>query len=442
MRHLQPLAPLAVIATLVVTASGAAHAVDARALGLGGSVIADGEGAPGALANPAALMAMQRRGERYHFAFGMSVETRDDAGLIDIADDEANRTLEDDIERAVEEIDLSDVTCVPFEDSTRDSICLDGLDTLSTLSARALDILDSVDGENFSAQVDTGVGLAFTGTPYPFALHLTARGTGRGKLTATDADRTYFEEFENVLADGELTRGEIEDTAALSIDTEGRTVDVVRPEEVLASDLEGGTLARVTLGASIATTLDIGGFAVDVGVTPKLSSIVAYGVNSTLADEFEEGQSSSERLDDSEVEDSSFTFDVGGSLMLSRVPIRVAAVLRNVVPESTETREGVLFETDPQLVIGGAFERDAYTLNADLALNEADIDSFPTQVFAFGAEHARGAFALRGGLNHDFARSEAATGLSLGLGLGPLEIGARLAGIEHAQAGLQLSLSF
>jgi len=435
---------LATAVVLLASVSGAAHALDARSLSLGGSAIANGEGAPGAFANPASLMAMQRRGEKVHVSLGVALETRDDAGVYDIANDRDNETLEEDIDAAVAEIDFSTAEPDCLDDPT--VACLEDLDGLGVLSARALDILDSVDRSDISGQATAALGLAFSNTPYPFAIHLQARGTGRGRVEASDADRVYFAQFASTLADASLTRAEIEATGALTleIDEDRRTgtITVVSPEDQLTSGIEGGGLVRMTLGASIARTVTIKGHDVDIGITPKLSSLLAQGVETTLDEEFGDGQSSEDRFADSEVSDTSFSVDLGGSMRLSTHPIRLAAVLRNVIPESIETSEGVVFETGPQLVVGGAWSREIFTVNADLALNEADVDSFPTQVFALGGEVTKGPFALRAGINHDFARTESRTGLSLGLGLGPLEIGARASAIEHLQAGAQVSLTF
>jgi len=431
---------VALVAT--VTSATGAHAADARAMALGGSVIANGKGAHGALANPAALMHNHRDGHRFALSFGANIEIRDDAGLIDIATDDANDSLESDIDDAVNDIDVSALECDP-QTAEDETTCLSGLDALASLSSRALGIIDTIDNEVVAAQGEAGLGMAFYDFRFPYALHLQTRATGRGKLRASETDRAYFGNYQSTLDDGTLTFGEINDSAEFTINPNGGSVDVLRPEDVLTSEGNGGALTRVTFGASVATTVNIGTHAVDLGVTPKFSQLRAQGIDISLRDEFDsEAEALEDRFGDSEVSESSFTFDVGATLQLDEAPVRVAAVLRNVVPESIESESGFEFETTPQFIVGGVYQFSFGNVNADLAINEADVDSFPTQVFALGAEFHRGAFAVRTGINHDMARDAARTGFSLGLGLGPVEIAARTSGIEHMQAGLQLALSF
>jgi len=427
-------------------ANGAAHALDVRALSLGGSVVADGEGVPGAISNPAALMAMQRRGETTHLSIGFGAETRDPGGLLEAAREDDNQGLLDDLEREIDAIDLREVSCVPEDRGSfpaNDDPCLDGLGALSELSGRALSIADPADGEVTAVQGGADTGVAFTGHAYPFALHLRTRATGRGRIDVTDDDRAYLRRIEDTLADGVLSYGEILESAEFSLDTDARRIGVLQPEEVLESRGEGGYVVRVTFAASVATSVELGGRTIDIGVTPKLSNYTAGGVGTSVADELDDETASiADRLEDNEESGSSFTFDIGASTALASLPIRLAAVVRNVVPESIETPTGLEFETTAQLIVGGAIERGPLTFNADLALNEADIDGLPTQVIALGAQFERGPLALRAGLNQETARASEATALSLGLGLGPLELGMRAAGIEETYGGVQLSFTF
>ena len=437
----RPLAA-AVATALCLGMAGAAQASDARSVALGGSIIADGRGVPGALANPASLMDMQRRGQRVHVGIGLNADIRDEGGLIELASD--NEDLADDTDEAIEAIDLRQVSCIE-QGANAGTVCLDGLGELGSLTARALDLLNDVDGEPIAGQVGLDTGLAFTARNTPFAVHLQTRFTGRGRALVSDGDRAYLAEFAETLADGELTVGEIEDSSQFAIDPNAQTLQVNQPDEELDSDVEFGGVGRVTLGVSLATSFTVAGFGVDLGVTPKLSALVAQGIVSNIGEELDDDVAGFEdQLEASEVEDTSFTVDIGAATVLSILPIRLAAVLRNAIGESIETEEGFEFETTPQLVVGGIFDLPGpINLNADIALNEADVDSLPTQPLALGAEFAIGPIAaLRAGINHDAARREDATALSLGLGLGPFAIGARAASLDSTEIGAQLSFSF
>ena len=455
-----------VLALAAATSGGAAQAFDARAVALGGSVIAAGEGVPGALANPSALMGMQRAGQRTHFSVGLGGRLRDEIGVQDLVEEEEG--LPADIEDEVERVDASAIECEPqlgFDPDTgalvsadfdREDVCLDGLGGLADLSSRSVRVLDDIGGKDVVAQGSVAVGLGFTGFAVPFALHVQTRATGRGRADVTENDRDYVRGIgEAIDDDGELLFGAIEESRYFDLDPPPPytadnfdpanlpTIDAALPRDSLDSTGNGGAVLRVSLGASFAGTFDVGGHAVDVGVTPKLSSLIARGVDVTVTEFLDDDDTPFEdRFEDSEVTATSFTFDLGASVAVAGYPARVAAVLRNVVPESIETEEGIEFETTPQLVLGGVLDRGPFTFNADLALNEAEVDSLPTRMLAIGTEFEHGILALRGGLNHEAAREDAATALTLGVGLGPFDIGARVSDLENIAAGAQLSLSF
>ena len=450
---------LAVVLALAASTHGAAHATDARALALGGTALARGEGVPGALANPASMMGMNRRGEDLHVGIGVGAETRIDSDLYDVATDD-NDGLIDDLDSEFDAIDFRQVSeeCraavvatavatgagVDPDPTLDDTICLDGLRGLSTLSARAIEIGNAADDETPGAFGGSDIGVAFTGGAWPFALHLNTRVTGVGRFDFAEADREYLDDVRTTLSDDVLTFGEISETAEFDIDDEGN-LSVDQPEAELESSGGGGYIGRITFGASVATSLNVAGIAVDLGVTPKLSTYLAQGVETSADVEFgDDSEPLSDRFDDSETSGTSFTFDVGVSTQPTLLPIPVvaAAVLRNVIPESIETPDGITFETTPQLAVGGAVSLGLFAINADLALNEAKVDGRDTQVLALGVESGIWPLAFRAGINHEAAREEQATALSLGLGLGPVDFAIRAASPEHTYTALQLSLSF
>ncbi|MEE9319728.1 MAG: conjugal transfer protein TraF [Granulosicoccus sp.] len=430
------------IITALTVATAPALAADARSMALGGSAIANGVGVHGALENPASMLRMQREGQRLHLRIGASVEFRDSAELVDTLTSDSNENLATDIDDEVARLSGSTLTCDPLT-ATSDTDCLSGTELLGDLSSRVLDILNQADNETIDAQLDADLGIAFTAQAYPFAVHLHASGTVAGTPDIADGDKNYVSGFADVLSDGSLTYGELLNTLPLTVDTANQTLNVATPEEVITSTVNGSYLIRTQLGVSLGTTLAIAGTAVDFGITPKLSSLIASSDNIEISDEFDDNSPSVEdRFETNEVEDTSFTFDIGASAAINQLPIRVAAVLRNMVPESIKTGTGFEFETTPQLIVGGVYQQGMVSVTADLALNEAKIDNFETQVIAIGVEFGNRLFAIRGGISHENAREDAATALSLGAGLGPLQIGARLAGAEELQASAQLSFSF
>ena len=433
----------AFVATLC--ANSVAAASDARSIALGGAVIANGKGVHGALANPASMMAMQRRGETTHVRFGFSAELRDTNDSIDTVTDSDNNNLISDIEDEINVLSNESVQCNPLVDDD-DTVCIAGTQRLSDLSSQLLDVANQVDDESLEGFGAIDLGAAFTRSKFPFAVNLRVSAAGIGTADVTDGDLSYISEFATALDEDSLTLGEIRNASFFDVPedaTPGTQLEVDQPEDILESEADGGAVVRVQLGVSLATTIAIGGFAVDVGITPKVSSLTARSLQINVSDEFlDDVPPIEDRFDDSEVTEGSFTMDIGASTQLSKVPLRFAAVVRNVIPESIETNEGFEFETTTQLVLGAAFQRNRVSIMGDIAVNEAKLDGFETQKIGVGVEFGTRLLALRGGIAHDAARSEDQTALTLGFGLGPLDIGGRISSTESLEVGAQLAYSF
>jgi len=414
-------------------------ALDARSAALGGSAIAHGQGVHGTLENPSTLMRLQRNQETFHIHLGATVDVQDDGRVIETASDEED--LPDQLEAELDALTGSTLSCDIT--SAPDTVCLTGTQTLGDLSSRVLDLLERVDGEPLDARARMDLGLAYTATTIPFALHYNFSIAGAGQTDVADSDLDYIQTFADVLADGELTAQELATSVPLNIGADGQTLEVLQPEDVLDSDVSASGIARSQFGFSLATNVNVAGFNVDVGVTPKFSKLEAASLVTKLADRFDNASDSlRDQYNDNEVLGSTFTFDVGATVSLEKFPLRLSAVARNLLKEEVTTDEGFTFETTPQLIVGGAFSIGLATITGDVALNKASQDNFETQVVAAGVEVGGKLLAVRAGLSHDTARTADATALSLGVTLGPLHIGGRLTGAEAAQAGAQLSYSF
>ena len=426
---------LAVISTQTLAA-------DARTIALGGSTIANGVGAHGAMENPATLARLKRDGQKYHFRFGVSGEARDDAGAIETFQEDENKDLLNDIEREIDLLSASPITCNPL-DPDQSQVCLTGTQAVADLSTRLLGIMDQFDDKSGSGTVAVNIGAALTEFLFPVAFNFRAAATGFATPDISDSDRAYISEFESLLSDNQLLLGEATGSSFLQTDALGLPLNVTQPEDVLTSTGEVHVLTRNEFSLSFAQSFEVAGFSVDAGITPKFSSITTNNTSVSASSEFEDnGPTAADRYEDSEMDDSSFTFDVGGSMQLVSFPVRVAAVLRNVVPESVTDDSGFEFETTPQLIVGGHMQKGIASFTADLALNEAKVDNLETQRLAIGVEIGAPHLAFRAGINHDAARDDDATSLSLGAGLGPLHLGARLTGVESIEAGLQFSYSY
>lgn len=430
---------LCIAAGTTLLLSVPALAFDARSAALGGSAIANGTGVHGALENPSSLMRMQRDQQRFHIHLGVSTDIQDDAGLIDAAID--NESLAEDLETEIDAISGRVITC-PIT-STPETVCLNDTQRLANLSQTVLDIMNRADNKPIKASATADFGVAYTASALPIAMHYRQSVTGRAQSDIVDADLAYVDTFATVLADDVLTFDELTNAVPLTISDDGQTLSVSQPEDELQSDAQSSALIREQMGLSLATSFEIAGLNLDFGVTPKFSELRSSSLNTSIGERFDdEAESLQDQFEANEVIDNSFNIDVGASANLDFMPIRVSVVARNLIKESIKTREDFVFETTPQLIVGGAFQLNSLTLSADLALNEAKLDNLETQIMALGVEFSNPLFALRAGISHDNARTADATALSLGFSLGPLHIGGRITERESAQAGAQLAFSF
>lgn len=424
---------------LCFTASTNVFALDARSVALGGSAISNGDGVHGALENPASLMHMQNSGKRGAFHVGASLDLRDSADFVGIAED--NENLRQDFDTQIDLISGQTLGC-DILTATADTVCLTNTTELGDLSSRVLGILNDVDDKELDGQAVGDIGMAMTSKELPFAVHFRFMATALAAPNIAQSDKDYTSVIADTLQDGSLTFGEITDNIEYAVDTNGTTLELASPENTLQSDGEAAAILRTQLGVSFARTFTLDGRDYDMGITPKISRYVAGYINASVADQFDDdSESLADLFDDSEVDGTSLTFDYGVSTDLTNKPIRLSAVIQNVIGDSIKF-DSYSIDTTPQLIVGGSYRLGNAVFNADIALNKAKTDNFESQKIGLGVEWAPSIFVLRAGISHDDARSDAATALSAGFGIGPFNMGARLAESQEAQFSAQLSHSF
>jgi len=153
---------------------------------------------------------------------------------------------------------------------------------------------------------------------------------------------------------------------------------VLQPEDALITQVQGSYLARQQFGLSMARTLPIAGSMIDIGVTPKFSTLTAAGVRADLGDQFIDTTDTLNRLlEESEVSKSSFTADVGASTQLKNLPMQVSVVGRNLLTETVTTNEGFVFDTTPQLIVGGAYSYKLTSAANIMACGQASATIMP-----------------------------------------------------------------
>lgn len=435
---------LIIAATLGVCLAQPVFAFDARSAGVGGSAIANGYGVHGALDNPSSLMRLHRQQQHFHIHSGLTVDIQDDTGIIETAIDED--TLLTDFEQEIDLLGDQLLTCdINDFNNASETTCLENTQKLGGLATTVYDILNRADNQPIKASAAAEFGVALSTWSIPVALYFRYSVSGATITDFADDDLSYVDAFATALSDNQLTLDELINNSDLpfSISADGQTLNVQQPEDVLESEAQGSTVERLQFGFSLARSVPIAGVNVDIGVTPKYSVLTAASVNTNIGEQFSDDTDSlTNQLKDSEITENTFTVDFGASTQLQTLPLRLSVVARNMITESITSIENINIETTPQLIVGSAFSIGALTFTGDMALNEAKVDNLDTQIIAVGADYSRRYFGIRAGISHDNARTENATGLSLGLSLGPLHIGGRLTERQSAQAGAQLAFSF
>ncbi len=416
------------------TAALTVQAADgARSTGMGGANVTAGVSAEGAFSNPALLMRDHRANRTFGFRIGMEAELRDSAALISELED--NQDLADNMETEIDSlVDLALLCDTSNPDLSQ--VCLNGTDALGQLAGDLDKFLKDADSEPVDARFNMGLSGAWPSARIPFGVSFNVRATATGLADVGDSDLEYTTGLSNALADGVLTLQEITDYAAISLDTGDGTINIEAPDDELTSEVRVTASTRAEIAVSMAHQLTLGGRDIDVGITPRFSRLTATNTtenvsddNSTdVADEFEENEN----------EKSSFTLDVGAAYALpERAGLTVGGVIRNLIPESIRTKNGYEVESTPQVIVSALYEKPAYVLTADLALNEGTYDNFDTQMLNLGAEWNKNLFSVRTGLHADLSIDEPLA-FTVGLGVGVVDLGLRLSE-SNAELSFQIA---
>lgn len=421
----------------VLLSCPAPSAADTRATGLGGSQVSSGFGVSGADANPALLLAPRSTADPWHFRWRLDGATYMDTNLIDLLDDSTD--LLDDIEAEIDQLSSRTLTCNPLTD-TRESRCLDNTATLGQLFGDAGNLLEKVDGQNAELQAEMRLGLAATGLGMPIAVDLGYRTTAHALPDVSRADFEYIQKLTDMLIDGELTLGEIQDSADITLSGSGDSVNIDLPEDTLSSSAGLALIRRTELALSTATTLTLGQQPLDIGATVRIAQVTAGHITENITD-FDSDKDYVELLSDNEVSDTLVNLDLGIATRLASNPdVTLAAALRRLVGEEIDVA-GYRFESTPQALVSAAWLRDSLLLTGDIALNSAMLDNIESRSITFGLEKHLGPLKLRGGLAHDLARDDNATSLSFGLGIGAVDF-ALSGNSAQIRTGLQVAIRF
>lgn len=196
------------------------------------------------------------------------------------------------------------------------------------------------------------------------------------------------------------------------------------PSDLDALQSQGRALSAAVseVGVAVAFGLELAGFGVSVGVTPKYQRIDTYNY-SVNVDNFDEDDYDDKAFRE---EDTAFNADIGATVSLPQ-GLTVGAMVRNVVPDDYETvlTNGQIFDYRVSTVatIGVAWSQDMFTIaaEADVTTTERfDLDD-ESQYMRVGAELAGDWAALRVGYQHD-TKDGTEDLITAGVGLSPFNV--------------------
>ncbi len=435
-----------IAATALTLVSTNSTATDSRAIALGGSAISLGQGVHGVWSNPATLLHLNRRGQGLHLRLGATADVRDPGEFFETAVD--NQTIVADITDSINALEGNALECLSVALSI-DTVCIDNTQDIGEIFENIVNIARTVNQRPFEILAQTQAGLAYSSSRIPFAIHVNIGVAGAGEVATTQNDIDYLTLLQEALIDGELTVGDITDSVIegqqiLSINpASSNFLEIDEPQDVLTSVFGGTQLVRRQIGLSVGYEFTVANRSLDIGITPKISSLTTNRAANMIAAEFDETSPGiTEVFRDTDVNTTTFTADLGATYLLND-DLSISVVTRNLIPEEADTvLESFTIKTTPQVIVGASLQLGGITLNADAALNTAEQDGVITRPFGIGAELGRGNYSLRLGGSIDTGRITDKAAFNLGFGLGPLQIGARLSSLNAIQAGAQLSYSF
>lgn len=391
--------------------------VDARSFAMGGVGVASATPTSAMFFNPA-LMAAKHLDERDSFGVvvpSIHLRAADDNDVRDELDD--IETLIDEFERNLNEIETAGAIS-------------DELKNRSLANAQSLnDALGRIDED--AIRVDAGLALGFV---FPdnegIAWGIMANTSIRSTILANYEDQA---KFNTLITELSAANPVISDT----------NTDLASDGRVLAA-------AQTQVGVALATSFNVGGNPLMVGVTPKFVSIDTYhyaaSMNTFDQDNDDDGTY--------ETYERTFNLDVGvamqfgetqqwtvGVAVLDLIPMEVKTLQYNLPMGSQPSRQitAVNVEYNPTIRAGIAHNSEWHTIAVDLDItkNEGFGQERDEQWLAVGAEFdAWDTVQLRAGIRQNIASSD--SGTSRDLEDGDTQV---TAGIGFTPVGIRIDIS-
>lgn len=411
--------------TMVSGASaGAPRFLDARAFAMGGVGAASARPAAASFYNPA-LLAIQHKEKANDFGLllpSIMVQASDKEELIEKVDD-----FDDDFLKPFE-TSLNSLESANFSSVAEARAA--GQDFVSKSRALQGELLD-IDEDG--VVVDAGAGFTIKVPSQSVAVGLFASGAAR---LATQAN---YED--NTLIDGYISQVEtILNSNPANIVNDLQNLDInYDPNSSLESNVRVVGAAQSQIGLSFATSFEVAGNDIAVGLSPKMVNLLAYDYTSQVDDfEFDD-------VEDSESDDAAFNFDLGLAGYLDRDKQWLAGLsFINIIPQELKTNpvsngtlpEVLTIELEPTVLAGISYSGESFTIAADVELTEkkALFNEEDTQYVGLGAEYDLfETMQFRLGARHNMAGSDDPY-FTAGLGFTILGASLEVAGLSSADA--------
>lgn len=367
--------------------------LDARAFSMGGVGVASARPAAASFYNPA-LLAIEHKEKSDDFGMllpSVMVIAQDEDEVYDRVDD-----FEDDyLDPFEQSLNTLETTNFATEAEAR-LAAEDFIDKSRALQQQLIEI----DQDGLVA--DVGVGFSFLVPSKKFAAGIFGSGAARLASRVNYADDAlidgYLTDVQDAL-DGNGTTGNV------LIDLNNVALNYDRDQD-FESDVRVVGAGISQAGISLATSFEFSGQEIAIGLSPKIVNQIVYDYTSRVDDfEFDD-------VEDSEVKESHFNFDLGIASFLDRDRRWMAGLsVLNVLTHEMETEpfsngttpESIKIELEPTVLAGVSYQGDAYIIALDAELTErkailneddrqfigigAEYDLFETMQFRLGARH-------------------------------------------------------
>ena len=374
---------------------------DARALAMGGTVVAVGDTSQAQYYNPALLS----------FHDGDEDKTRDGRVYFPTIVAQVANTVESAIEAVDDNLDteLSDAVGA-FNNQPNTTTA--GLVAASAHDLRK--VLDKIAGKDLSVDAFVGLSVSEPSDHEGGAFYVGARAIGVGNATITSEDLALLDEY--ISAMDQIAAGESPAAVAAQhpnlIDENGRVRD---PTDNLTSASDVSALAIGEWGMSFAKEFTFGGQAISFGITPKMMRVDVYrdevDFNNNSFDDVDDGV---DAFSDSKTTHMTLNADFGIAAIIAD-HYRVSIAMKDAFAKEFKTHQpddpvtglpspDLLVKLHSRSRLGLGYVNDSFSVGFDYDLkeNEPMANEAPSQNMSFGAEYKPfNTLALRLGYRQD-----------------------------------------